>query len=198
FYVTGHPLVRYEREVKKHATCSLQDLAAQKDRSQISVAGVVEKFKMKRTKKGDKMATIRLEDLTGSTEVIIFPELFSKAAHLLKGDEPLLVSGIAEINENTAKIIASEILTLESIRQKGVRAIQLELEERRISRDLLEDLLDIVFKHPGDCELLFRVKAASGREYIISANERFRVLPSKEFLAEAESLLGDHVIPMYQ
>ena len=58
----------------------------------IEVDTGVEELKLKRTKKGDKMAALRVEDLTGSTEVIIFPDLFSKTSPLLKGDEPLLIS----------------------------------------------------------------------------------------------------------
>ena len=142
------------------------------------------------------MATIRLEDLTGSTEVIIFPDLFASSAPLLKGDEPLLVSGSAEIDESTAKIIANEIIALETVRQKGVKIVQLELDEKRISRQLLEDLLDIVFKYPGDCGLFFKVKMSDGKEVLISANERFRVIPSREFLAETEALIGNHVVEM--
>jgi DNA polymerase-3 subunit alpha len=193
FYVTGHPLSRFRQEAERYVTCHIQDLPNQKDKAQVKVAGVVGELRMKRTRKGDKMATIKLEDLTGSTEVIIFPDLFGQTGHLLKEDDPLLITGSAEINETTAKILATEILTMESVRQQGIKAIELELEENRISRDLLEDLLDLVFKYPGDCGLQFKVKLSDGQEMVISAHDRFRIVPSQGFMTETEALIGTPV-----
>ena len=77
------------------------------------MAGVIENLKIKRTKKGDKMAILTLEDQTGSVEVVMFPDVFNASSPLLKGDEPLLVQGTAEVEENAAKIISHEIASLE-------------------------------------------------------------------------------------
>jgi DNA polymerase-3 subunit alpha len=188
FYITGHPLAGFGREIERVATCVIQELINQKDKSQVKVAGVVEELKLKRTRRGDKMAVLRVEDLTGSTEVIIFPELFNKTAPLLKGDEPLFISGSAEIGDNSAKIIAQEIATLNAIRQKAVRAIEVRLEQEEISQELLEDIRDVVFRFPGKCRLLFKVDGPGGEELIIAADDRFSVLSCRELIEEIEIL----------
>ncbi len=193
FYITGHPLDRFTGEIEKLATCVIQNLSGQPDKSVVKVAGVVEEIKLKRTKRGDKMAVLRMEDHTGSVEVIIFPELFSKTAHLLNGDEPLFVTGSAEIGENSAKIIAQEIVTLSSVRQKYVRAVELRLTEEGISKDLLEDLRSVVFKYPGNSRLLFKIQTSCGEETLISAHAHYNVLPCDEFIAEVESMVGKRV-----
>ncbi len=154
---------------------------------------MVERMKIKRTKKGDKMATFNLEDETGAIEVILFPDLFTRCAVLLKTEDPLLVSGYVELAENTAKIIAQEVVTLESIRQAAIRVVEIPLEGERVSRGLLEDLRDLVFKHPGECKIRFKVSLDRGGEVKVSAHDRFSIEPSQELIHEIEVLTGSHV-----
>jgi DNA polymerase-3 subunit alpha len=194
FYITGHPLARFQKEIERFTTCAVQDLPAQKDKSTVKMAGVVGNLKIKRTKRGDKMATISIEDLTGSAQVILFPDIFNRVSPLLKTDEPLLINGIVETGDTSAKIIAQEIVTLDSIRQHAVKAIELRLEEKSASKDLLAHLQDIVFTYPGECRLLFKVNIKNGKEAFISAHERFNVLPCRELITQIKLLTGDKVI----
>jgi DNA polymerase-3 subunit alpha len=193
FYITGHPLDRYGKEIKQFATCSVDELFEQKDKSTVKIAGVVENLKIKRTKRGDKMAILNMEDLTGSTEVVVFPDIFSQASPLLKCDDPLFIKGSAEIGDNSAKIIAQEIATLDSIREKAVKAIVIRLREEDISNQMLEDLRYATYKYPGDCGLIFKVKLSRKKEVTISAHTRFNVIPRRELIAEIEDLIGNRV-----
>ncbi len=193
FYITGHPLDGFSTEIERVATCAVQDLPGQKDKSQVKVAGLVEGLKVKRTRRGDKMALFNLEDLTGSIEVILFPEVFNRSLPLLTSDRPLLVNGNIETGDNSAKIIAQEIVTLDSIRQKDIRAVELRLKEERISREVLKALRDIVFRYPGECGLLFNVDMSDGKAVAISAHDRFNVLPCHELVEEIDALIGSKV-----
>ena len=69
------------------------------------------------TKKGDRMAIVTLEDLSGVVEVVIFPELYATCGELLSGDEPLLVSGGLEVGEESCKIIATEVMLLSDVKE---------------------------------------------------------------------------------
>ena len=193
FYITGHPLAGFSVEMERFTTCSAQDLLGQTDKSQVKMAGVVENLKIKRTKRGDKMAILNLEDLTGFTEVILFPEVFNRASPLLKGDEPLLIKGTVEIGDSSAKIIAQEIVTLSSVRHKIIKAIELRLDEESISKKMLEDLQDIVFRYPGECRLLFKVDMPHGKGITITANDRFNVVPCEQLITGIEDLIGTKV-----
>jgi DNA polymerase III subunit alpha len=193
FYITGHPLDRYRGEIKRSSSCSIQDLPSRKDKSQVKVAGVIENLRIKRTKRGDKMAILNMEDLTGSTECILFPEVFTRCSVLLKSEDPLLISGTVEIGDSSAKIMAQDIVTLDSLRQKSIKAIELKLKEEDISKDFLEDLRDIVFRYPGECRLLLKVGTAKGSEWTISANNRFNVHPCHQLIDEIEARTGNKV-----
>ncbi|SPD72222.1 DNA polymerase III subunit alpha [uncultured Desulfobacterium sp.] len=197
FYITGHPLNGFKTEMERAASCTIQDLVDMPDRSQVKLAGVIEELKIKKTKKGDKMAVIRFEDLTGSTEVVVFPDLFNKTAHLLKNDDPLLIEGTAEISENAAKMIAQEIVSLYSVRQRFIRGIELNLTGREVSRDLLEDVRDAAIRFQGDCRLIFKMDGSNGQKFVIEAGRRFSVLPCNELIKEMEALTGNRVEQVY-
>lgn len=190
FYITGHPLDRFRQVLERVADCTVQGLAAKEDKSLVKIAGVVGELKLKRTRKGDRMAVFQLEDLTGSTEVVLFPEAFARCSSLLKGDDPILVCGPVEIGESSAKIVAQEVEALSAARQRAVRAMAIHLEEKEITRPLIEDLRNIAFRYPGSCRLLFAVTTPEGGEIRIAAHERFRVQPCPELLGEIETLVG--------
>ena len=193
FYISGHPLDRFREELSRLTTCSIQDLSHEQDRSTVLVAGVVESMKIKRTKKGDKMAVVSLEDLSGSIEVIIFPDLFSYTSSLLKSDEPLLVNGSLEKTETSLKIIAKELTTLDAAREKILRALELPLNEEMVKDELLQDIKALAFTYPGECQLRFRIKSSNGDSYVVVAHNRYRVMPAPELISNLETLLGTQV-----
>ena len=193
FYITGHPLERFKDEVSRHATCAIQDLPGLEDRSAVKVAGVVTTLKIKRTKRGDKMATLVLEDRSGSISVVVFPDVFNSHASLLAGETPVMVSGTAEVNENAAKVLAQEIVSLETIRQQSIRAIEVDLPEECVSRDTLESLRDVFDRYHGECRVLFRVSTDNGKAYLVSANAHYRVFPCDEMIEEIETITGRKV-----
>lgn len=198
FYISGHPLDEFKREVKRFATCSVQDLLGLKDKSQVSVAGIIENLKMKRTKRGDRMAILSLEDQTGSTQVILFPDVFNNYSQFLKGDAPLLISGVAEMDDNSSKIIAKGIDLLEALRQKSIRTIELGLNQEKVTKELLEEIRDVFFKYPGECSIMFRMGMGKEKEFLIAANQHYRVLPCDEILGEIEGLIGQRVVCRYE
>ena len=144
------------------------------------------------------MAILNLEDQTGSTQVILFPDVFNNYSPLLKGDEPLLISGIAEVDDNSSKIIAQEVVFLESMRQKSIMTIELGLSEETASRDKLEDIRDILFRYPGECSVLFRVDIGNGEEIIISAHDHYKVLPCDEMIGDIEEITGKKIVCRYK
>ena len=196
FYITGHPLDRYQAEVKRFATCPIKDLSGLADKTPVKIAGVIENLKIKRTKRGDKMALLTFEDPTGSTEVILFPDVFNAFSPFLKSDEPLLISGTAEVSENRVKIISQEINSLEGARQKAVKAVELPLR-KIIPREDLEEIKDIFFRYPGESCVLFKVDTGEGKEVLIEAHPNYRVTPCDEMIGEIEAIIGRKVICRY-
>jgi len=197
FYITGHPLDRYKEEVSRFTTCSIQDLTLLDDKTVVHVAGVIEELKIKRTKRGDKMALLTLEDQSGSTEVVVFPDVFERFSGLLKSEEPLLVTGTAEVDEMAAKIITQEIQALENVSQAAIRMVELPLPREALSKDHLEGIKDVLYRYPGQSSVVFKVETDPGKRIVIAAHPRYNVFACREMIQELESLIGQKVVCRY-
>lgn len=194
FYITGHPLDRYKDEVRRFTTGTIQGLLEVKDRSSVKVAGMVERLQMKRTKKGDKMAILTLEDQTGSTQAILFPDTFNTYSNLIKSEDPLLISGQVERDENRSKIIAKEVNNLDQLGYELIRTIEIGLTLETASGEVLEQIKEIFFRNPGDSRVFFRVETGEGGTTLISTHDHYRVSPSKKMIDEIQLLVGQRVV----
>jgi DNA polymerase-3 subunit alpha len=197
FYITGHPLDRFKQEIERFATCNILNLSNLKDKSSVKLAGVIGTLKLKRTKKGDKMAILNFEDQTGSVEVVVFPEVFNSCSPLLKSEEPLLIQGTAEVDENMAKIISNEISSLEDIKQKAVKAIEITLKCEWISKDRLKEIRNVLFRYQGESSLRFRVYVGGDESVLIKAHANYRISPCKEMIREIEAITLEKVTCHY-
>ena len=198
FYITGHPLEEYKREAGLFTTHTVEGVLNLKEKAEVKAAGVIENLKMKRTKKGDMMAILDLEDQTGSIEVVIFPDTYKNYFQFLKSEEPLMITGIAEVDDNRSKIIAKELETLGSLRMKAVKTVELGLDGKTVSKGQLEEIRDIFFRNPGECSVLFRMDMGRGEDVFIAPNNHYRISPTNEMLKEVEGLTGQRVVLRYE
>lgn len=117
-YFSGHPMGKYLPAAQAMGCASSADLfeAAREpdsrygDRSAVSFCGIVQKITLKQTKKGDNMAFVLLEDMTGEIEIVVFPKVLQRASALLYEGSALLVRGTLSLEEDKApKILADTV-----------------------------------------------------------------------------------------
>ena len=194
FYITGHPLDGFADAITQFATTTTQDLVNIKDKAVVRLAGLVNSMRIKRTRKGDKMATIHLEDKQGFTDVVAFPDVFARCAPILNDDRPLLITGEAEVGDNVVKIRAQDIVALETVKQKSIRSISIPISQDGLTRSSLIKLRDLLFRYPGDCKLMFKINLDRNNESMVAAHNRYSIMPEENLIQEIESLVGDKVI----
>src|SRR5262249_55181737 len=94
FYASGHPLDRYAADLRRFRATRSVDVQAREEWEEVSVAGIVSGYKEWPLKSGEgRMAVFQLEDSYGQVRVTCFAKPFAAHETLLKGDEPLLVTG---------------------------------------------------------------------------------------------------------
>ena len=139
-YITGHPLDEY-RDALSHMNVNAQYLSTlaeehedhglSLDGSNAVMAGIILEKKTKATRKGDMMAFITLEDLYGSTEMLIFPKTYEKYRHLLEPDTLVSIYGHLSVREDEpAKLLADAVLPL-SAETLSMDAFKNEIRPRR-------------------------------------------------------------------
>jgi DNA polymerase-3 subunit alpha len=191
FYLSGHPLRDFKTEIEKLATCSIEDLSQRKDRDRVVLCGIVGSIKKISTKNGGQMAFLTLEDLSGSVEVVVFPDLYANvSSHLIK-DLPLLVTGNLDVTEDAAKLLASEIALLSEVKGQGASRAIVFLEGANCSPNLLIPLRQILSRHSGDCPVYLHLRLPQGEDVVIAAGDRFLVSANEGLRRDLEMLLGN-------
>ncbi len=178
FYLSDHPLNGYEKlasvwtngnlgtiaediRKKKQAaedagTPPLSDRDKRREpKRRVILSGIIAEFKEMITKKGTRMAFGKLEDLHGSCELVIFPDVFAKHEADLKSDKPLLVGGNLEESEGAIKIIVDNMVPLEDIIKKSKRVV-FNLES--FTEDELKMLSDLLMESKGSTPLSLKMK----------------------------------------
>jgi len=92
-YISGHPLDSHREKLEKRE----RDIKALKesleDGMMTVIAGIVEESKPILTKKGEKMAFVRIADFGESIETVVFPRVFSQYHELLAPEQCVAVKG---------------------------------------------------------------------------------------------------------
>jgi DNA polymerase-3 subunit alpha len=194
FYITGHPLARHSAAIKRFATCDTASLAERTDKEEVTLCGIINNLKMLTTKKGDRMAFVTLEDLSGFAELVVFPEAYTQAADLLGSEEPLLVKGVVDVGEESNKILVSEILSLKEVKERLTSTIHFRLTTPGLDDQQLRALKDIISRYRGDCEGMIHLVIPNRSETLIRLPDSLRIQACDEMMDDVEKLFGYNVV----
>ncbi len=150
FYVTGHPLARHEAAIAKY-TCGMDTsrLNDGEDGASVRIAGIVGGLKTIKTRKGENMGFLSLEDRRGIVEVTIFSDLYAAVIDHLTTDNAIIVEGRIQKDENAVKVTAEEIVPLEQAHEKWTAAVIVEVPLAGATEDDLRALRDVLKRHSG-------------------------------------------------
>ncbi|MGF1478978.1 MAG: OB-fold nucleic acid binding domain-containing protein [Cyanophyceae cyanobacterium] len=136
FYVSEHPLKSIQKAAQILSPIELSQLPEQKSRQKLSAVVMLTALKKIITKKGDPMAFIQVEDVSGQAEGVVFPSVYEQIENVLVEDARLIIWGKAEKRDEQVQLIVEEaepvdIVKIVTIRlhpqQAGDRAVQQSL-----------------------------------------------------------------------
>jgi DNA polymerase-3 subunit alpha len=212
FYITGHPLDKYEETIKQLTNGSVVDLRERSSNGEVKIVGVVTALRLRNTKKGERYASFQLEDRSGFIEVIAWPDIYRRCMDTLVLDDPIVVKGRLEVGEERAQIIANEITSIIEVgpgaprkdsrdakakeAQNGGR-IHLHVRGSNVTPEDLTLLHATLLKYPGSCKVLLHMVMPDNSETTIEISEDLKVA-SIPALAEAVGrLFGDRITVSY-
>lgn len=193
FYITGHPLARFESKIRRCASTSAKDLANIDDGKDITICGIISEIRTTLTKKGDKMAYVRLEDMEGSVELIIFPELYRSSSALLTLDRPVLTAGTVNKTDSGYKLKASRISDLEDVAERVTSQVDIRLHSVGLTSDDLNGLKDILMAHNGRCPVYLHL-ISNQKEYVVAVDQDLSIDPSNDFMTTIERRFGKDTV----
>jgi DNA polymerase-3 subunit alpha len=199
FYITGHPLARYERELKNLCNTTADALKDLPDKSPVRMGGVITGVQLKLTKKGDRMAFVNMEDLTGTVEIIVFPDAYNECQEYLETDQAVLITGESTLDERagatTSKVKSKTVVPLESALEQMAKKVQFNLCTDDSDRTALLHLKTIVESYRGEtpAEIRFRVPGQGCAVFKVTGGIR----PSRNMIKEAQKTLGEYAVTLY-
>jgi DNA polymerase III subunit alpha len=116
FYISNHPLREVEQPARVMAPVSLSHLDTQADNITLSAIVLLTEVKPIVTKKGDRMAIVQLEDLTGKAEAVIFPKSFERISQHISADRRLMVWGKVDRRDERTQFIIEDAEPIEEVR----------------------------------------------------------------------------------
>ena len=196
FFISSHPLVSFEKELKKAANTDTKEIQNLKDGAEAKIGGVPVALNEIKTKRGDMMGFVTLEDLKGSVEVIVFAELYKKVSPIIKSEQPILVKGKVTLDATNlkTKVKAEDISLLADAAKILPSTVHFSFDVSLISKQQLEKLKNILKNHPGKCAAYLHLIIPGQSETVISLSEEFHLNPSEGLSKEIEYLFGSQVM----
>jgi DNA polymerase-3 subunit alpha len=194
FYITGHPLTRYERQLRLYAIANTQTLGEFRDGDKVSLGGMVFKTRLQTTRKGDRMAFVTLEDVQGQADVIVFPEVYKEFGTALETDQPVLVRGVVDWGDDNPKIIADRVVPLAEAAERLSPQVHISLQTPGLTRDTLGQLKAILQAAQGGSPVYLHLLFPGEREVVMLSEERLQVAPSEALVQGIETLFGQEVV----
>jgi DNA polymerase III subunit alpha len=206
-YWSGHPVDRYAAALREFGAKTVADLAEAQPSAEseswgpggrkpiepdTSVGGIVAACRQLKTRKGDRMAVFTLEDAAGSVEIVVFPEAYQKAGGLIETGTLVLVRGKLERDDETVRILASEVAPLDSVRERIAREVAIHLK-KPADRGTLETLGEIFSRHRGDRKVSFEVETGEAPNKLrvrVDVSSQIRVRPSPALISDIEQVVG--------
>ncbi|MEB3243261.1 MAG: DNA polymerase III subunit alpha [Cyanobacteriota bacterium] len=116
FYLSDHPLKQWSGALQLLAPIGLGSLEEQADRAKISLLTLVSECRQVTTRKGDRMAVLQLEDLTGSCEAVVFPKSYARLADHLMVDARLMVWAMVDRRDDRVQVIVDDCCSVDELR----------------------------------------------------------------------------------
>jgi len=200
FYITGHPLDKFEAAIKKVTSGTIASLREKPINGEVKMGGVVTALRLRNTRKGERYASFQLEDRTGFVEVIVWPDVYRRCMETLVLDDPILVQGRLEVGEERVQLIANEVTPLAQLsdeRPSGAgqqaNGVHFYVRGSEVTSDELRQLHDTLLQHPGPCTVFLHLLMSDRKETVIELPHRLKVAPTAALLEAVERLFGSRI-----
>ena len=194
FWISGHPLEKYQEKIEDlHALKSSDVLAMKRSTAKnedIAVAGLITGVRVAKTRKGDLMAGLVLEDMHGRVEAAVFPEAYKRLHEKVKLEIPVLVKAAVRVEEDAApKLFINEITPLDEAKVKLPRSLRITIQLPEALPETVDALHGLFTRSKGDAKVLFDL-TRPGEYVVVMEAEGYNVLADRAFMKSVEQLCG--------
>lgn len=200
FYISDHPLKAINQAAQILSPVSLNALSEQKAKQKLSAVVMLNSVRKIITKKGDPMAFVQMEDITGEAEGTIFPSTYEELEPLLVEGKQLIVWGTAQQRNDKYQLIIDDAAAVEQVKMLMLEITPEQALDRAKSH-YLKQILEQQAVEPNKFKIPVIAAIGKGEQrQFIRFGQKFWVqnevsaiasLKSAGFVARCESLLAN-------
>ena len=192
FFLSGHPLLEYKDHLQLLGITGLKDCADLPQDTEIKTAVLVTGTKEITTRKGHRMAFCHVEDLTGTGEMTLFPEIYAQVKSHLDVDQPLFcTASVTQDREKSAneegakqvKLLAQSVTFLQDVELPEDEPYQIHVPGQHISLNDWLEFKEILHRHPGKNPVHLIIGFAQG-QCRLQLGPNFCILPGPSLQQE--------------
>ncbi len=211
-YVSGHPLDKFGDILVELVSMPISEIqtlpqmakqefdfrnkeANRNDPSKrnLTIAGLVSEMKVIITKKGDKMAFVTIEDLSGKIECIFFPKAYMENFEVLEGGEPIVLNGYVRLSDDRRSfyVNGAKLLTDES--DDKVSEVRITVDTTCINEFTLPKLKQILLSYRGSVPAHIIFEAGEGKAKM-NLNQNYLVNATPQMAAKVNEILNNNSV----
>jgi DNA polymerase III subunit alpha len=190
-YVSEHPLSGIREQLRRKSDATIGELDRRRDGEVVTVGGIVAALRHMTTKRGDAMVFLRLEDVTGGVETVVFNSTYDRARELCTTDRILIVKGRIDRKEGETKLVAMEIAAFEAVPEK--REVWLKIDATKAGAGTIRELAALIKDFPGESPVYADLITSHGKK-VYAFGPQYKVKPAPDFYAEVKMLLGESAV----
>ena len=194
FFITGHPLEKYADKLLGLNALGIAEVSAMKGSTgkdeTITTAGIISNVRVLKSKRGEFYAQAALEDMSGSIDMIVFPEAYRRLQEKVKLEVPVLVKAGVRVEEGSnPKITTADIIPLEDAKVPLPRSLRIRIPVEGSTEMTVDALHSLFAERKGEARVLFDVER-QGEFMVVMEAEGYNVHPDRNFIARVEELCG--------
>jgi len=191
FYLSDHPLRKYEIEYRSLASVHLGETETYNFNEQVRACGVVTEVRTKIDKRGNQMVFFKLDDFSGSCECLMFSKVYALCENLIVPESTILVAGKLESSGDAVKLHVDEAFSMDDVRLKLIKRLGIILDSSLHQPDSVAEIKNLMENNVGTMPVSVCLKDdGNTREFHLD----YKVALNQDFVQKLITLLGEDSI----
>ena len=190
FYVTGHPLRKYEVEYRSFANFHIGDAEETDEIENVRACGVITDVRTKIDKSGKQMAFFTIDDFSGSCECLMFSKVYADYGKYVQKEEAVFVIGNLESSGDAVKMHVNKLLPIDVARNELSGSIRINIVKEKVPPEKLLELQPLLEKYSGKTPVFIQLFSNGSRSSVYALKNQ-RVVLSTELFNKLTELFGE-------
>ena len=194
FYVSGHPLSKYSNLISTFSTSSIAQITQMPTDIGVKLGGMIKSVTRKITKQeGKPFAILRLEDLSGSIECIVYNRTYEKCRELLVEDGLVFIEALTKKNDENAPcaLMVENVVPLDQVTGKYTKELHIHIYQKEFDVSVFGALQTLLKRNPGPVPVILCLTMENGMVAFVETGREFSVSVTSGLIDSIQHLVGE-------